>query len=169
MFTKLNINFDVESILAFKSEMPNNKYTERFIEYKVTDLSALLDIIHKKIKFTIAPNSILFTDIIGPGVPAHCDRWVTAMNIYLNAGKNDTTTFYNHDSSGVQVRQVKVFSPDKLIYNSSFVAEQGQCWLLNTHMPHDVKIEQAGFRRSMLRITWENVDFHTVLNSINIT
>lgn len=168
MFEKLDILFDGTEIEQFKHPYHTAAYGKRFIEYPVTDKAQLMQVINKKINFDIYPTTVLFTEILGPGAPAHCDRWKTAMNIYLSSGVDDVTNFYTVDDSGTKIREVVIFDYKNLTLDKSFIANKGECFLLNTHVPHDVDMKETGSKRLILRFTWENYSFQEIKDSIKI-
>lgn len=168
MYKKLDLDFGAIDLSLIKGD-PNNSYGKTFIEHPVKHLEYVLDIIRPKIKFNIRPNRINITDIISPGADPHCDHWPVALNYYFDADGNDTTYFYKlKNENEYQHREVKIYNKNDLQVVDSFIANRGDCYLLNTHAPHAVYMATENSVRTMLRFTWFNQTFDDVLNSIEI-
>jgi hypothetical protein len=168
MFEKINLSFNSDSLEEFKDINPCSIPSKRFIEYSVLNKDLLMRVISKKLKFNILPDFPLFTEILEPGVYPHCDKWKTAMNIYLSAGENDITNFYTIKNlePNNNINKTTVFNPDSLEKQISFIANKGDCYLLNTHVPHDIKIKEPGSKRLILRFVWERYSFEEIRKSI---
>ena len=168
MYKKLNLDFSELDLLLIKGN-PNNSYGKTFIEHPVKHLEYVLNIIRSKIKFNIRPNRINITDIVFPGADPHCDHWPVALNYYFDADGHDTTYFYKlKNENEYQHREVKIYNKNDLQIIDSFVANRGDCYLLNTHIPHAVYMATENPNRTMLRFTWFDKTFDDVLNSIEI-
>lgn len=168
MFKKLDLPLRDIDLPRIKGAL-SGQYGPTFFEYSIADRVYLRDLIKSRIKFHLAPKTVLVTTITSPGALAHTDRWKTALNYYFDAG-NDQTYFYREKTvdSGSVVREIKVYDPNNLEVIGTFVANIGESYLLDTHCIHSVTVGQERQSRTMLRFTWEHDDFDTVLNSIEV-
>lgn len=173
MFSKLEVTYDINSLEKFRGEV-SASYSNYFIEYRANNYNGLLETLTEKISFGQTPSNILFTTIQGTGTYVHCDVWATSLNIYLSAMNGDTTRYYHDTDEFVWETKaggskVRIFTnPDNMQVSDTFVAEKGDCYLLNTHVPHDVKLKQKNIPRKMLRIIWHNVPYDQIKNSMVI-
>ena len=147
-----------------------NGYGDSFKEYQIKDLDYVIDCIKFKLKFNIRPAKVNITDIHSPGAKAHTDAWPAALNLYFNAsGGDDITTFYKRKNDNkIDVGAVKRFNEIDLIPISTFTANKGDCYLLNTSIPHSVELKHPNDVRTMLRFVWVDTTFKEVLKSIQI-
>ena len=82
-------------------------------------------------------------------IPPHIDSFrVCTINYYLKAN-GETTKYYNYKPNG---------SMDEV---SSFCAKTGDCWILDTTIPHSVELI-PGKTRSVLGVSFLNTPFETV-------
>ena len=147
-----------------------NGYGDAFKEYIIKDLDYIIECIKFKIKFNIRPSRVNVTDIHSPGAKAHTDAWPASLNLYFNAsGGEDITTFYERQNDNqIDVGAVKRFNETDLIPIATFTANQGDCYLLNTFIPHSVELKQPNDVRTILRFTWLDTSFEEVLKSIQL-
>jgi hypothetical protein len=173
MFKKLNVSFPELEYIKLKGELAV-KYTT-LSEFLILDQDYLFDILNKKIKFSIRPNANL-SEITYPGIIPHTDKWPTVMNFYLDA-ENDETLFWKEIvSPSTDVSNPKDTKIEKKAYRDlplektgSFIATTGDCYLLNVHSIHSLKINTANTTRKILRLYWNDLSFDEVLQSIEIT
>jgi hypothetical protein len=91
------------------------------------------------------------------------------MNIYLSSG-DDITSFWQFTNKD------RVHNPSSLtFYDQAGVEQIGEfkanvmdCYLLDVHKIHTVKISEPNSVRQILRFTWDNHTFNEVFNSITI-
>jgi len=142
-----------------------------FREYEISDMDYLHSVLGNVLHFDIQPNRYNVTVIEKFGAPPHTDIWPTALNIYLEIDGNEDTLFFDNPSG----KRIEVptnpglffYYPDLLVEAGRFVANQSDCYLLDTHTPHAVSNENDN-RRVILRCVWFYKKFDTVLDSIKI-
>jgi hypothetical protein len=146
-------------------------YGGTFREFTIKDLTYVIDCIKSKISFDIRPSRVNITDIHAPGVAIHTDRYPAALNLYFDAaGGDDITTFYDaSNSTPVNVGwDVQKYDESNLAPIGTFVANKGDCYLLNTSIPHGVTLVTPCTVRTILRFVWLENSYNEVLNSIKI-
>ena len=90
------------------------------------------------------------TDAIKPVLPAHVDYNRTCgINFYLEAG-GETTHYYDWD----QARRT-------LLEKASFEASKGDCWLIDTSIPHSVTLK-PNQQRLILTLSFTKASFAQV-------
>lgn len=155
-------------------------YGQHIKHYFIKDKEYFNSLIKTKIKFNIEPKIPLITEITGNGVDPHVDEHTVALNYYLEANKS-VTTFWDKitGAEGIQVPQhfsdgklynnnVKIYGTKDLKYACAFGAKAGECFLMNVRKIHSVfKLEQD-VDRYAIRWGWNDYDFDTILNSIEI-
>jgi hypothetical protein len=169
MFQKINIDFSDINLNNFRGSC-ENVYGETFKVYSVKNLEHLYKKINEKIKFKIKPTRINITDIHGPGVDPHTDVWPVSLNFYFTANSNNevTTFFKKANNNFVSIGNVKKFKEEDLIPIDTFIANEGDCYLLNTFIPHNVKMKNVQDVRTILRFVWFDHSFQQVLDGIDI-
>ena len=163
MFKKLNINFDNITINDFIGKQKTNSYVS-FYEFDIKDQSNLDSLIKSKIKFNISPDSFNITKIDYPGSSPHTDLWQTALNIYITAGNDKTYFWKKRDNSRLITNTNTNFYYKNIQLAGMFIANKGDCYLLNTHVIHSVEVKQSS--RYILRFYWMNYNFEEVESSI---
>jgi hypothetical protein len=89
-----------------------------------------------------------------PVIPPHVDyRRLCGLNVYLEAS-GEITQFYKWDTSTKMSTVVE-----------QFVAHPGDCWLLNTSVPHGVLLVKNKARR-MLTFSFSKLTFEEVLSYV---
>ena len=172
MFEKLNVEYDLNLIESFKGEVAAS-YNNHFVEYQITDYDELLSVLMEKLEFTILPSKMRFTTIRSLGTLVHCDAWQASINIYLSVNEGDVTHYYKDTNDFVLEekqggKKVKIFNSKSMVIDRTFVADKGDCYLLNTQIPHDVRWRPDGTSgdRDMLRIIWDNNSYDEIRRSI---
>lgn len=90
------------------------------------------------------------TDALKPVLPAHVDYNRTCgINFYLEAG-GETTHYYDWDQTS-----------HTLLETASFQASQGDCWLIDTSIPHSVSLK-PNQQRLILTLSFTKVSFAQV-------
>jgi len=88
-------------------------------------------------------------------VPPHIDyRRSCGVNVYLEAG-GEVTQFYEWDSATGETTVVEEFE-----------AKRGECWLLNTSVPHGVLLVK-GKSRKILTFSFSSLTYDQVKNYAN--
>lgn len=112
---------------------------------------------------------------INASIPPHTDSYVKCgINIYVEPG-NCETRFYNKDDSIAGERKTtqttgRTFKEDELTLVSSFVAEQGDVYLLDILQPHSVKnLDTANTERLVIVIQSAKHDFDSVVTMLKQT
>ena len=90
------------------------------------------------------------TDALKPVLPAHVDYHRTCgINFYLEAG-GETTHYYDWDQTS-----------HTLLETASFQASQGDCWLIDTSIPHSVTLK-PNQQRLILTLSFTKASFAQV-------
>ncbi len=167
MFKKLNAKFNID-VDYIKGDL-SRSIPPVFYEFSIKNKDYLSKILEEKINFKIKPLLINLTEIHSPGVIPHCDKWNVALNCYLNAG-GEKTIFWKEKNSKIDclknLHGTLMYSIDNLEKIKSFVADQSNCFLINTHQIHSVEVIDTP--RIILRFIWFKQDFEKILNSIEI-
>lgn len=169
LFRQINIHFKDLDFAELRCQQQTN-FGGVFKEYSVPPLDLLLDLVKHRAKFHIRPDLINITEIHSPGVAPHIDQWPTALNFYFDARGDDSTIFYQKPKEHVKFRGsgYKAFDEQDLEFDCNFVVLEGQCWLLNTSVPHSVTVNRRKTKRSMLRLTWFKGTFEEIYSSIEL-
>jgi hypothetical protein len=89
-------------------------------------------------------------DVDFPVLPAHVDYNRTCgINFYIEAS-GETTHYYNWDNNDKKLTEI-----------AQFCAEQGDCWLLDTSIPHSVTLKPKQ-QRLILTISFTHTSFAKV-------
>lgn len=178
-FVKLDLRLEEVDLDRIKGKYLEG-YGTTFKNYLIKDKEYFNSLIKEKIKFHIEPSLILITEITGDGIHPHVDQHTVALNYYLEADKS-ITTFWDQitEIEGDQIPQhygdgklyknnAKVYEIKNLKHACAFSAKKGECFLLNVRKIHNVfKLEQ-NVNRYAIRWGWEDYDYTTILNSIEI-
>lgn len=90
------------------------------------------------------------TDALKPVLPAHVDYNRTCgINFYLEAG-GETTHYYDWDQTSCTLQET-----------ASFQASQGDCWLIDTSIPHSVTLK-PNQQRLILTLSFTKASFAQV-------
>lgn len=177
MFKKLDVfyeNIDIKELIGLQYSSIGNTVNT----YHLKNLNYAYELLESKFIIDKTPSKILVQEFLSPGVKPHTDQWPTALNIYLNSSGFDTTYFYAESSSffysdsisannQTTVSKVKTFEESEVEKIGSFVAKVGECYLMNTFLPHSIKIN-SNSSRFVLRIIWQNDTFETINDSLKI-
>jgi hypothetical protein len=168
MYKKLNVDLSEIDFSRVKGT-PINNFGKNFIEHSIKDIDYLETFLSKKILFQIKPDMINVTDILTPGADPHTDFRPVTLNYYGSYIDDNDITFFYKKAVGQSVREVCIYDPKTLIPVDAFKAKQGDCILLNTHIPHSVKMAETNTEpRTMLRLGWLDRTFDEILESIKI-
>jgi hypothetical protein len=178
-FAKLDLKLENVKVDQIKGDYFEG-YGERFKNFYIKDLKYLENLIENKIRFQIKPSIVLITEITGNGVSPHVDEHTVAINYYLEADKS-VTSFWEEKSNikGITVPQVaedgKLYNNNAKIYDTkdlnhacSFSAKKDECFVLNVRKIHSVFKLQPTVNRYAIRWGWEDYDYDTILNSIEL-
>lgn len=146
--------------------------------YFVKNLNYAYSLLDSKFIINKKPSKIIIQEFLAPGVKPHTDQWPTALNIYLDANGSDITYFYTEPSSffysdslsknnSILVSKVKTFDESEVKEIGNFVAKSGECYLMNTFLPHSVTINSMT-SRYILRFIWDNDNFEVVRDSLKL-
>jgi hypothetical protein len=90
------------------------------------------------------------TDDVETMVPPHIDSFrICTINYYLQTN-GETTHYYNYESGDLEEI-------------GSFCAKTNECWILNTTIPHSVKLLPEK-RRSVIGVSFIKTPFEKVIN-----
>lgn len=168
LFRQIHLDFSELDLTELQGQQQTN-YGGVFREYGLLSPDILKDLLGHRVRFHQRPDLVNITEIHSPGVAPHVDHWPTALNFYFDA-QGDSTIFYQEPKEHVESQgpSYRAFDPQDLEFDRSFVALQGQCWLLNTSRPHSVAVSQPGTKRSMLRLAWARGSFEEIYSSIEL-
>jgi hypothetical protein len=166
MFEKLKLSL---SEIDFE-KLKGNKILDNptFKEFSLADRKYFFDIISNKVKFDILPHIINVTEIIYPGSKPHTDTWPTAVNIYFDTANAETSFWKEINSTPNSMRGIVSFDVSNLEKTSTFVAQKGDCYLLNVGRIHSVDMINSNSTRKIIRLGWFKYSFDEILNSIKI-
>jgi hypothetical protein len=168
MYKKLNVDLGEIDFSRIKGNL-NNMFGKNFIEYSINDIDYLEEVLSKKISFRVKPDRVNITDILNPGAAPHTDFWPVSLNYYVSYTDSKDITLFYKKTVGQQVREICMYDPKTLSPIGFFKAKQGDCILLNTHIPHSVKMAETNKEpRTILRFTWFDKTFDEILESIKI-
>ena len=163
MFQKLNISFSESDFIKLKGE--NSFDLPKFKEFSILDTEYLFDILSKQVQFEVMPH-VNITEIIYPGAGPHTDTWQSAINLYLDAG-DDETFFWKEITPSKSEKGLVVYEPMNLEKIGSFKANKGDCYLLDVgNSIHSVKVSNPLVNRKILRLFWYDLSFDQVLQTI---
>lgn len=167
MFEKLNIvlsDLDIHRLKDNGAQLWAD-YMPEFREYKIRDLNYCQSLFRFNLGWDHANITVIESG--GAKIP-HTDAWSVALNYYIDAGQ-EITTFYdnptNHRITCTDTPGLDTYDPDQLIPAATFCAVSGDCYLLNTQVPHDVTDRHAG-SRTILRLIWYHESYQSVLDKI---
>ena len=166
MFKKLNLSL---SGIDFE-KLKGNKILDNptFKEFSLFDKKYFLDLISNKIQFDIPPHLINVTEIIYPGSRPHTDTWPTSINFYFDADNAETSFWKDPNSTSTAIKGLAAYDISKLQKVSTFVAQKGDCYLLNVSEIHSVHMMTPNDTRKIIRLGWFKYSFDEILNSIKI-
>ena len=89
-------------------------------------------------------------DDIASMIPPHIDSFrICTINYYINTN-GETTQYYNYEPGGMEEI-------------ASFCSKDNECWILNTTIPHSVKLV-PNKTRSVLGVSFLNTPFEKVVS-----
>jgi hypothetical protein len=170
MFQKLDIKLDID-FKKLRGRQTNDGIpgAEYFIEYEIADQDYLNELLVNVVEFQIPPDRTNITTILhGGGLEPHRDHWDTALNYYIHAEKEVTTFFDNLPEYKNSSAELTHYNLAQLVPVADFVANNNDCYLLDTTIPHNVSYDVKNSPRTFLRLMWNRVPFEQVLKSICI-
>jgi hypothetical protein len=178
-FAKLDLKLENIEIDRLKGNYFEG-YGADFKNFSIKDTEYFNNLIKNKIRFQIQPSIILITEITGNGVPPHVDEHTVALNYYLEADKavtsfwegklnmKGTPTPQIHEDGKLYNNNAKIYDVKDLIHVCDFSAKKNECFILNVRKIHSVFKLHSTVNRYAIRWGWENYDFNTILNSIEV-
>lgn len=131
------------------------------------------DIFPNKI-FRLDPHLIFYAEVDGPGLlDPHRDHGSTTVANFYFESNNSTTNFYKEKPGTKpityqgtdEVSKNNVYNVNDLELESSFQAQDGDCYLLNVSEIHGVHSEKQGTRK-FINMQWFGPSIEDVYNSI---
>jgi hypothetical protein len=165
MFKKLNLSLPEIDFEKLKGNRILDNPT--FKEFSLSDRKYFIDLISNKVQFDIPPHLINVTEIIYPGSRPHTDTWPTAINFYFDTD-NAETSFWKEINPSNSVKGLAAYDISKLQKTSTFVAQKGDCYLLNVSKIHSVNMINTNDTRKIIRLGWFKYSFDEILNSVKI-
>jgi hypothetical protein len=178
-FHKINLNLGTVDIDRLKGDFFEG-YGPTFNSFYIKDKNYFNNLLQDRIQFKIKPDWINYTEITDYGADPHTDHCATVLNYYIEA--NDfTTIFWNLKKEVDNIPMFQKRQDGQLVKNrtsrfnmsdvspcTSFKAKSNEAYLLNSYQIHSTNRLLRGQPRTMLRWLWENDEFDTVKDSINI-
>ena len=162
MFKKLNLKLPEIDIYRLKGEKTSPDFWGSYKEHSILDSTYLNEILSTRIELGILPDAIHLSTYYH--IDPHVDNCETAMNYYLCT--NSGTTYMYEFKEHIKNRNFPYLIPISFLNEiDNFVAETGDCYIMNTNIPHSVS--GVGDRIS-LRFMWTHVPFNEVVSSIKI-
>jgi len=166
-FNKLNFNVEVNEfeikdyVASFKLNDDKNSF-EGTMYNKITNNDHLINqIIPEKIKHLFRVNHLRINCAVRPHID-HGPR--TSINIYLKTNKCKTTFYSFIDNSK---RKTIPLNVNNLKEEGSFVARDGEIWMLDVSKPHGVIPLDNNFDERTAICLQTTLSFQTVLNFLN--
>lgn len=180
-FHKLDLHLPKLDISKLKGEFLEG-YGETFRQYYIKDFKYLEDILKPRIKLELRPDYIAYCEINQFGADPHTDESTVSLNYYINPADCITEFWTKKDPKAVDLKlpqlqidgtlienTVKQFDKQKLDCVASFIAKEGEAYLLNIKQIHSAhKISDNTETRKLIRILWNNHNYYNVLNNIKI-
>lgn len=140
-----------------------------FEEFAISNADYLETKLVQSFIFQKKPDQYNLTEIKYPGTNIHTDSYNTALNIYLKTSIYDLTLFYELNEKDLYKNlNVTEYLNNTLKLLSISKFGTGDCVLINTKIPHAVRITNRIQNRLVLRLLWKNDVFMDILNSISI-
>lgn len=147
----------------------NNNYGPTFTEYTVINQDYLMQYVNERIHFEIAPEMLIYTTVTYPGAGPHIDFCKVALNYYADAFDEETFFFKEKEGyQGISHRDIKSYSLDSIEVIDKFIAKKGDCFLLNTHKIHAVKMPATDKVRTIVRFAWVNYSYDQIVDTIHV-
>lgn len=157
-------------------------YGDTFRQYFIKDELYLESIIKDRIVFDINPDRVVCCEVSDSGVIAHTDQSNVALNYYIDPA-DCVTSFWKTKSNAFGLvapqlqedgttleNDVRSYQFEELIPTASFIAKEGDVYLLNIKQIHSaIKFTKNPASRKILRWMWDHQDFETVEKSIKIS
>jgi hypothetical protein len=174
MFKKLNVTLSELDTDRLKNNSIFSKPT--FKEFSINDRDYLFSILDNQFQFNISPHAVNITEISYPGIKPHTDSWPVAINIYFDVGSDETCFWKNvslKESSPVDSRPgaaglIKSYNAGDLQKVGSFIANKGDCYLLDIKKIHSIEMSVPNTTRKILRLCWQKYSFDEILESIKL-
>lgn len=181
MYTKLNFKLDNLNYSRLKGTFLEG-YGETFKQYNIKDKEYLEELLSDKIKFNIAPSWVTCCEITDYGATPHTDHNSVSLNYYIDASDYITifweTKKHSNGKAADQIinedgitrkNDVKLYDYNELKIVSKFKAHSHEAYLLDIKQIHSAnKIIPDSQIRTMIRWSWDNYNFDTIKNSIEI-
>jgi hypothetical protein len=166
MFQKLNLTLPALDISKLMGSSYFSTDDSIYKEFDIPNMSYVRELFRDKVKFDIMPYQAHLLATTGD-VPPHLDTPKCKINYYIEVN-NEVTFFYKwKDESFVDNTVFKVFPKEHLDIVDSFVAQQGDCYFLNTHVPHSVKVSPETNPRLVLCVMFDE-PYNKVLPGIHL-
>jgi hypothetical protein len=167
MFKKLNISLselDIEKIQGISEYS-----TLTFKEFSIADKKYLYEILSSKIRFAMPPDVINVTEIKYPGVNPHTDSWFTSINFYLDT-TGDETFFWKEivETKSLKPGLAPFTDLSNLTKTGSFIAQQGDCYLMDVNTIHSISMQVPNSVRKILRLGWYKYSFNQLQHIFKI-
>jgi hypothetical protein len=171
---RLENNFDLSALDAAQTELRRTFYKRqcynRNLDEKFTAVPTslhalpedvvgkLLEQLPKAVLDVEVPHVFIIqmdgADAELPTLAAHVDpNRSCGINIYLQAN-GERTQYYDWDSKSKTLTETE-----------HFVAKQGECWLMNTQVPHSVSLIKNK-QRSMLTFSFVNTEYSVIKEAL---
>jgi hypothetical protein len=168
MFKKLNTSpLEIDTDRLKNSSTYSRATLE---EFSINDREYLFTILDNQFQFNIAPRLINVTEIVYPGIKPHTDSFPVSMNFYFDVGGDETCFWKNVNLKESPLMGFKrSHSTEKDLQKiGSFIANKGDCYLLDVSNIHSVNISTPNTARKILRLCWWDYSFDEILESIKL-
>ena len=129
--------------------------------------------LRSKVIFHVKPLCVFLTEIKG-GVGVHTDGAGTNLSFYIETDGSmtrfwvpDYTKTIKFELGDAKNYDIHTWNMEDLSLADSFVAQNGDCYLMNVEHPHSVDFPATDNPRYLLKWLWKE-DFDTVKSSIEI-
>lgn len=163
MFNKLNLTFPIKDYSGGDLVVSYGKFAK--LSY-YTVKNSELDVSVFKYK-----PAVRYCELIGNGLlRPHIDHKISCCVNYYIESNNCTTTFYKKQKSSIPSvcygeYTANLYNVEELIELDSFIAKDGECYLLNVSEIHSVTIPKFGVRK-FLTFNWFDRSYEEIKESL---
>jgi len=168
--SKINLPVDIKNIISVGAKIAT--YVDKFDLYKAKNYEEIISYLPETIRNKKTGFYIVNVDF-GKGSPeirAHKHtKEKCVLNVYLKTNGEETIFYEGQEvildpTEGRSVRPFYNLSHDTLQKVESFIAQENECWLLNTDQPHSIIAGKELGIRSFIQIYFLENTYDEIIN-----